>query len=178
MCKLFGVLEKVFGLLSSPSPLPEKDLYQQANVNTSDGQGREEPAFKCEVVFRQREMEMNKASACMTHCWAVSSRPNDFRFHLRRRDTVMLPRSMKTSGVELPGVGSRDVPLIGYRPLQPGPNGPSDQPRRENENREADPVQVRHGNDIILIMHCTWINSSQQSHDTYTILKTARVSLM
>lgn len=56
----------------------------------------------------------------------------------------MLPRSMKTSGVELPGVGSRDVPLIGYRPLQPGPNGPSDRPWGENENREADPMQVRH----------------------------------
>ncbi|XP_051575171.1 ral guanine nucleotide dissociation stimulator-like 2 isoform X2 [Myxocyprinus asiaticus] len=39
----------------------------------------------------------------------------------------MLPRSMKTSGVELPGVGSRDVPLIGYRPLQPGADAPSDQ---------------------------------------------------
>ncbi|XP_056618401.1 ral guanine nucleotide dissociation stimulator-like 2 isoform X1 [Triplophysa dalaica] len=53
----------------------------------------------------------------------------------------MFPSSMKTSGVELPGVGSRDVPLIGYRPLQPGPNGTSDQLWRETENREADPMQ-------------------------------------
>lgn len=40
----------------SPSSLPEKDLYQQANVNTSEGQGREGPPFKCEVVFWRREM--------------------------------------------------------------------------------------------------------------------------
>ncbi|XP_051576224.1 ral guanine nucleotide dissociation stimulator-like 2 isoform X4 [Myxocyprinus asiaticus] len=53
----------------------------------------------------------------------------------------MLPRSMKTSGVELPGVGSKDVPLIGYRPLQPGANGPPEQLLKENENRGADPTQ-------------------------------------
>uniref|UniRef100_A0A8C8FIW5 Ral guanine nucleotide dissociation stimulator-like 2 n=1 Tax=Oncorhynchus tshawytscha TaxID=74940 RepID=A0A8C8FIW5_ONCTS len=29
----------------------------------------------------------------------------------------MIPRSMRTGGMDLPGVESRDVPLIGYRPL-------------------------------------------------------------
>lgn len=54
----------------------------------------------------------------------------------------MLPRSMKTAGVDLPGVSSRDVPLIGYRPLQPEANNdPPDQLWKENENREADPTQ-------------------------------------
>lgn len=43
-------------LYLSPSSLPEKDLYQQANVNTREGQEREGPPFKCEVVFWQREM--------------------------------------------------------------------------------------------------------------------------
>ncbi|XP_014056214.1 ral guanine nucleotide dissociation stimulator-like 2 isoform X1 [Salmo salar] len=31
----------------------------------------------------------------------------------------MIPRSMRTGGMDLPGVESRDVPLIGYRPLAP-----------------------------------------------------------
>ncbi|XP_016313838.1 ral guanine nucleotide dissociation stimulator-like isoform X3 [Sinocyclocheilus anshuiensis] len=53
----------------------------------------------------------------------------------------MLPRSMKTSGVELPGVGPREVPLIGYRPLQPEVDGHKDQLWKENENREADHTQ-------------------------------------
>ncbi|XP_016312105.1 ral guanine nucleotide dissociation stimulator-like 2 isoform X1 [Sinocyclocheilus anshuiensis] len=53
----------------------------------------------------------------------------------------MLPRSMKTSGVELPGVGQREVPLIGYRPLQPEVNSPADQLWKENENKEADHTQ-------------------------------------
>ncbi|XP_016137537.1 ral guanine nucleotide dissociation stimulator-like [Sinocyclocheilus grahami] len=53
----------------------------------------------------------------------------------------MLPRSMKTSGVELPGVGPREVPLIGYRPLQPDVDGHKDQLWKENENREADHTQ-------------------------------------
>lgn len=57
--------------------------------------------------------------------------------------TIMLPRSMKTSGVELPGVGQREVPLIGYRPLQPEVDGHKDQLWKENENREADHTQVR-----------------------------------
>ncbi|XP_043117286.1 ral guanine nucleotide dissociation stimulator-like 2 isoform X3 [Puntigrus tetrazona] len=53
----------------------------------------------------------------------------------------MLPRSMKTSGVELPGVGPREVPLIGYRPLQPQVDGQKDQLGMENENREEDHTQ-------------------------------------
>lgn len=61
----------------------------------------------------------------------------------------MLPRSMKTSGVELPGVGPREVPLIGYRPLQPEVDGHKDQLWKENENREADHTQVR-GNGLLL----------------------------
>ncbi|XP_029481548.2 ral guanine nucleotide dissociation stimulator-like 1 isoform X5 [Oncorhynchus nerka] len=32
---------------------------------------------------------------------------------------AMIPRSMRTGGMALPGVESRDVPLIGYRPLAP-----------------------------------------------------------
>ncbi len=55
----------------------------------------------------------------------------------------MIPRSMKTSGVELPGVGSREVPLIGYRPLQPEVDGHKDQLWKDNEHREADHTQVR-----------------------------------
>ncbi|CAB1333390.1 unnamed protein product [Coregonus sp. 'balchen'] len=31
----------------------------------------------------------------------------------------MIPRNMRTGGMDLPGVESRDVPLIGYRPLAP-----------------------------------------------------------
>ncbi|KTG35714.1 hypothetical protein cypCar_00034162 [Cyprinus carpio] len=53
----------------------------------------------------------------------------------------MLPRSMKTSGVELPGVGQREVPLVGYRPLQPEVNGPADQLWKEDEDKEADHTQ-------------------------------------
>ncbi|KAI4889104.1 hypothetical protein NFI96_018629, partial [Prochilodus magdalenae] len=57
---------------------------------------------------------------------------------------TMLPRSMKTAGVDLPGVGSKDVPLIGYRPLQPEADRsqPSDQPGKEAGAREQAIAQV------------------------------------
>ncbi|XP_072548457.1 ral guanine nucleotide dissociation stimulator-like 2 isoform X2 [Salminus brasiliensis] len=50
----------------------------------------------------------------------------------------MLPRSMRTAGVDLPGVGSKDVPLIGFRPLQPEADSfqPTDQMGKEAGTRE------------------------------------------
>ncbi|XP_064206860.1 ral guanine nucleotide dissociation stimulator-like 2 isoform X2 [Anguilla rostrata] len=53
----------------------------------------------------------------------------------------MLPRSMRTTVMDLPGVGQKDVPLIGYRPLQPE----TDNSRGESgklENRQLDVQQV------------------------------------
>ncbi|KAG9283694.1 ral guanine nucleotide dissociation stimulator-like isoform X1 [Astyanax mexicanus] len=56
----------------------------------------------------------------------------------------MLPRSMRTAGVDLPGVGSKDVPLIGYRPLQPEANQfqLTDQTGKEAGTRDQDTSQV------------------------------------
>ncbi|KAK9514267.1 hypothetical protein VZT92_027746 [Zoarces viviparus] len=60
----------------------------------------------------------------------------------------MLPRSMhtRTGGYDLPGVESSDVPLIGYRPLQP--DTPSSQSRRgsagdELETSQAEPSPMK-----------------------------------
>ncbi|XP_072548460.1 ral guanine nucleotide dissociation stimulator-like 2 isoform X4 [Salminus brasiliensis] len=56
----------------------------------------------------------------------------------------MLPRSMRTAGVDLPGVGSKDVPLIGFRPLQPEADSfqPTDQMGKEAGTREHATSQV------------------------------------
>ncbi|KAL6462245.1 hypothetical protein MHYP_G00286670 [Metynnis hypsauchen] len=58
--------------------------------------------------------------------------------------TTMLHRNMRTAGVDLPGVGSKDVPLIGYRPLQPGTDSsqPADQPRKEAGAKQHAASQV------------------------------------
>ncbi|XP_040020863.1 ral guanine nucleotide dissociation stimulator-like 2 isoform X1 [Gasterosteus aculeatus] len=58
----------------------------------------------------------------------------------------MLPRNMRTGGYDLPGVESTDVPLIGYRPLQP--DSPGNQSRRgsgvdEWETSQADPSPMK-----------------------------------
>lgn len=60
------------------------------------------------------------------------------------RSSSMIPRSMRSSGVDLPGVGPREVPLIGYRALQTELDGSPDQLWKESEHREADHhTQVR-----------------------------------
>ncbi|XP_017308461.1 ral guanine nucleotide dissociation stimulator-like 2 isoform X1 [Ictalurus punctatus] len=48
----------------------------------------------------------------------------------------MLHRSMRTGGVDLPEVGSKDVPLIGYRPLTPETGGPPGQLAKEKDAGE------------------------------------------
>ncbi|XP_054477314.1 ral guanine nucleotide dissociation stimulator-like 2 [Anoplopoma fimbria] len=58
----------------------------------------------------------------------------------------MLPRNMRTGGYDLPGVESSEVPLIGYRPLQP--DTPSNQSRRgsagdELETSQAEPSPMK-----------------------------------
>ncbi|KAM9436252.1 ral guanine nucleotide dissociation stimulator-like 2 isoform 2-T3 [Clarias gariepinus] len=54
----------------------------------------------------------------------------------------MLHRNMRTVGVELPEMGSKDVPLIGYRPLPPDASGPPGQWAKETEAREQSSSQV------------------------------------
>ncbi|XP_061107921.1 ral guanine nucleotide dissociation stimulator-like 2 isoform X2 [Conger conger] len=54
----------------------------------------------------------------------------------------MLPRSMRTTVMDLPGVGPRDVPLIGYRPLQPETDNSSGEPGKQADNRQLDAQQV------------------------------------
>ncbi|XP_060756405.1 ral guanine nucleotide dissociation stimulator-like 2 isoform X1 [Neoarius graeffei] len=54
----------------------------------------------------------------------------------------MLHRHMRTAGVELPEVGSKDVPLIGYRPLPPDAGGPPGQWAKETDARECTSSQV------------------------------------
>ncbi|XP_076869060.1 ral guanine nucleotide dissociation stimulator-like 2 isoform X1 [Brachyhypopomus gauderio] len=54
----------------------------------------------------------------------------------------MLPRSMRTAGVDLPGVGSKDVPLISYRPLQTETDSHTDQSDKELDTREYASSQV------------------------------------
>lgn len=53
---------------------------------------------------------------------------------------TMLPRNMRTGGYDLPGVESTDVPLIGYRPLQP--DSPGNQSRRGSGVDEWETSQV------------------------------------
>ncbi|XP_062421535.1 LOW QUALITY PROTEIN: ral guanine nucleotide dissociation stimulator-like 2 [Pungitius pungitius] len=60
----------------------------------------------------------------------------------------MLPRNMRTGGCDLPGVESTDVPLIGYRPLQPDSEGNRSQSRRgsgvdEWEASQAEPSPMK-----------------------------------
>ncbi|XP_060718245.1 ral guanine nucleotide dissociation stimulator-like 2 isoform X1 [Tachysurus vachellii] len=50
----------------------------------------------------------------------------------------MLHRSMRTAGVDLPEVGSKDVPLIGYRPLPPD----AGQLAKDTDTRERASSQV------------------------------------
>ncbi|XP_030637546.1 ral guanine nucleotide dissociation stimulator-like 2 [Chanos chanos] len=54
----------------------------------------------------------------------------------------MLPRSMRNAGVDLPGVGSRDVPLIGYRQLQPETDRSTDEAEKGTDTKEPDVSQV------------------------------------
>ena len=65
----------------------------------------------------------------------------------------MLHRNMRTAGVDLPGVGSKDVPLIGYRPLQPGTDSSqvADQPGKEVGAKEHAASQVSL---VILVIFC------------------------
>lgn len=55
---------------------------------------------------------------------------------------TMLPRSMRTGGCDLPGVESSAVPLIGYRPLTPDGNTPSNQSQRGSSSDELETSQV------------------------------------
>lgn len=57
--------------------------------------------------------------------------------------STMLHRNMRTAGVELPEVGSKDVPLIGYRPLPPDASSPPGQWAKEADARERTSSQVR-----------------------------------
>lgn len=57
--------------------------------------------------------------------------------------SAMLHRNMRTAGVELPEVGSKDVPLIGYRPLPPDTGGPPGQWGKEANAGESISSQVR-----------------------------------
>ncbi|GAA6109477.1 ral guanine nucleotide dissociation stimulator-like 2 isoform X1 [Tachysurus ichikawai] len=50
----------------------------------------------------------------------------------------MLHRNMRTAGVDLPEVGSKDVPLIGYRPLPPD----AGQLAKDTNTRECTSSQV------------------------------------
>ncbi|XP_056141816.1 ral guanine nucleotide dissociation stimulator-like 2 isoform X2 [Lampris incognitus] len=54
----------------------------------------------------------------------------------------MLPRSIRTGGLDLPGVESRDVPLIGYRPLTPDNGTPSSQSVGGTSRDDPDYTQV------------------------------------
>lgn len=138
-----------FELRSFHPSLPERDLYLQANINTSEGKetrqgrglhsnlklslGRGKCKWWKQMIYQGKWLPVEllvPLQMTSGFCFWTSG-------------TIMLPRSMKTSGVDLPGVGPREVPLIGYRPLQPEVDGPPDQLWKENENREADHTQVR-----------------------------------
>ncbi|KAI5092447.1 ral guanine nucleotide dissociation stimulator-like 2 isoform X1 [Silurus meridionalis] len=54
----------------------------------------------------------------------------------------MLHRNMRTAGVELPEVGSKDVPLIGYRSLKPDAGDPPAQCPKQTDIRERTCSQV------------------------------------
>ncbi|KAG5271668.1 hypothetical protein AALO_G00182640 [Alosa alosa] len=54
----------------------------------------------------------------------------------------MLSRNLRTAAVDLPGVGSRDVPLIGYRPLQPDTDRPCDGSGKTPGTKQTDTAQV------------------------------------
>ncbi|KAI5611892.1 ral guanine nucleotide dissociation stimulator-like 2 isoform X1 [Silurus asotus] len=54
----------------------------------------------------------------------------------------MLHRNMRTAGVELPEVGSKDVPLIGYRSLKPDAGDPPAQCPKQTDIRERTSSQV------------------------------------
>nr|XP_023657089.1 ral guanine nucleotide dissociation stimulator-like 2 isoform X4 [Paramormyrops kingsleyae] len=55
---------------------------------------------------------------------------------------TMLPRNMRFADMELPGVGSKDVPLIGYRPLQSETDSCREPPRKQTDSRNSDSPQV------------------------------------
>ncbi|KAM6909610.1 ral guanine nucleotide dissociation stimulator-like 2 isoform 1-T1 [Xenentodon cancila] len=54
----------------------------------------------------------------------------------------MLPRNLRTSGYDLPGVESSDVPLLGYRPLSPDGGTPSNQSGRKGGSSDLETSQV------------------------------------
>lgn len=60
---------------------------------------------------------------------------------------TMIPRSMRTGGMDLPGVESRDVPLIGYRPLAPDDVPLSSQSGQVTDSTGLDSSEV--GSDFI-----------------------------
>ena len=60
---------------------------------------------------------------------------------------AMIPRSMRTGGMDLPGVESRDVPLIGYRPLASDDVRLSSQSGQVTESTGLDSSEV--GRDFI-----------------------------
>ncbi|KAJ8290133.1 hypothetical protein GJAV_G00009090 [Gymnothorax javanicus] len=55
---------------------------------------------------------------------------------------TMLPRSMRTTLMDLPGVGPREVPLIGYRPLKPDSDNTSGETGKLTDNKQLDALQV------------------------------------
>lgn len=54
----------------------------------------------------------------------------------------MLSRNMRTTAVDLPGVGSRDVPLISYRPLQPDTDQLTAGSAKTSDSIQSDATQV------------------------------------
>ncbi|KAF7692056.1 hypothetical protein HF521_011023 [Silurus meridionalis] len=81
-------------------------------------------------------------------CYKLPSRrPPYMRKHVISASTLaaastMLHRNMRTAGVELPEVGSKDVPLIGYRSLKPDAGDPPAQCPKQTDIRERTCSQV------------------------------------
>ncbi|KAL4646796.1 ral guanine nucleotide dissociation stimulator-like 2 isoform X1 [Arapaima gigas] len=68
--------------------------------------------------------------------------PADPLYTCRLMVYTMLPRSMRTADMDLPGVGPKDVPLIGYRPLQPETDSYREDLGRPTDTRHLDTQQV------------------------------------
>ncbi|XP_048880752.1 ral guanine nucleotide dissociation stimulator-like 2 isoform X2 [Brienomyrus brachyistius] len=80
--------------------------------------------FKTSLVYSQRQINVHTNGATLL---VVCS---------------MLPRNMRFADMELPGVGSKDVPLIGYRPLQSETDSCREPLRKQTDSRNSDSPQV------------------------------------
>lgn len=90
-------------------------------------------------------------------------------------NSTMLHRNMRTAGVELPEVGSKEVPLIGYRPLPPDAGGPAGQWAKEAMGRERTSSQVR--------LKCvSWLtacsSSSSSSSSSLRVIKSSGCNII